>query len=94
MESPSKIFAAVLGLTAFAVAIVAGLMNGGDGRSILTRALTCMVVCYPVGLVLGAVARHAVDEHTSAYKRDHPPRPIPKFGSGAGAEEIIEVDVA
>lgn len=92
MESPSKIFAAVLALTAFAVAIVSGLANGAADPEILSHAIFSMIVCYPVGLVLGVVAGHAVDEHISGYVKQHPVPKIPAFGS-ADDSEVIDVDV-
>lgn len=72
MESPSKVFASVLGLTAFVVAIVTGLASGLDASETLTRAIVGMVACYPVGLLLGLVAGHAVDEHIREYRAAHP----------------------
>ena len=92
MESPSKIFAAVLAMTAFAIAIVSGLAKGGGGPEILSQAIFSMIVCYPVGLVLGLVAGHAVDEHISGYVKGHPVPKIPSFDSSDDSE-IIDVDV-
>jgi len=72
VEAPSKLFAAVLGLTAFAIAVASGLLSGHPGQEVLTRAIVSMVVCYPVGSVLGAVAGRAIAEFTGRYQADHP----------------------
>lgn len=72
MESPSKVLAAVLGLTAFSIAVVAGLLAGVPGQTVLARALVSMMVCYPVGLVLGLVAGRAISEYLDRYRQEHP----------------------
>jgi putative Mn2+ efflux pump MntP len=72
LDSPAKVFASVLGLTAFVVAIVTGLATGPDASATLTRAIVSMVVCYPLGLLLGLLAGHAVDEHIREYRAAHP----------------------
>lgn len=92
MDSPSKIFAAVLGLTAFAVAVTAGLANGAAGGDVLVRAMVSMALCYPVGIVLGFIAGRTVDEFAANYKSNHPIREVPSL-DGAGGTEIIDVDV-
>jgi NhaP-type Na+/H+ or K+/H+ antiporter len=73
VESPSKLFGAVLGLTAFALAIVAGLASGADSASIVERAIVSMLVCYAFGAVLGVVAGHAVQAYLRENERDNPP---------------------
>ena len=72
MESPGKLFRAVLGLTAFAVASVSGLASGADAATTITRAMVSMVACYPVGALLGAIAGHAIREFISDYERSNP----------------------
>ncbi len=59
----SKVVAATLSLAAFAVAIVAGLAGGNDSAGVLVNALICMVVCHPVGMILGAIGERVVREH-------------------------------
>ncbi len=92
MESPTKIFAAVLAMTAFAVSTVSGLANGAAGADILSHSIFSMLVCYPVGMVLGMIAGHAADEHIRAYRIQHPVPEIPTYGTDADSE-IIDVDV-
>lgn len=70
----AKPIAALFALTAFAVAVLAGMSGAGDVPTTLTRALIVMPVCFAVGLVAGyairVVARDHVEEYTSG-------RPIP-----------------
>ena len=72
MESPTKLFASVLALTAFAVAVVSGIASGADGASTLKRAIVSMLVCYALGAVLGMVAGRAIREYLHGYVADHP----------------------
>lgn len=44
-----------------------------------------MIVCYCIGLVLGAVAQHSIQKHIEQHKRD---RPIP------GEPHAVDVDEA
>ena len=74
MESPSKLFASVLGLTAFSVSIATGLAMGAEASATLKRAIFSMVICYGVGAVLGAVAGYAIRDYLSQYRVA---RPIP-----------------
>lgn len=67
MESPTKLFASVLALTAFSVAVVTGLSSGADGALTLKRAMISMAVCYAVGAVLGMVAGRAIREYLHGY---------------------------
>ena len=91
MESPTKIYAAVLALTAFAVSTVSGLANGAAAADILWHSIFSMLACYPVGMVLGMIAGHAVDEYSEAYRKQHPVPEIPAYDVGGG--EVVEVDI-
>lgn len=53
-------------LSAFAVAVVAGLAGGNATSSILARALLAMIVCYPMGLLVGLICQRVVQEHLQA----------------------------
>ena len=59
----SRAIAGCFALAAFSVAIIAGLASGISASSILMRALLAMVVCYPVGLLVGFVCRHVIEQH-------------------------------
>ena len=62
----SRAVAGCFALAAFAVAVVAGLAGGNAPSAILVRALIAMVVCYPMGLVIGLVCQHVIEEHVKA----------------------------
>lgn len=72
METPTKLFSAVLGLTAFVVSVAAGLFAGAAGPDVLARAIVSMLVCYVVGALLGWVAGYAIRDFVAGYHRAHP----------------------
>lgn len=74
-ETPTKTISAVMGLAAFAIAMIAGWAALNPLDTILSRAIVAMVVCYAVGQVLGWAATKAASEHMTRYRAD---RPIPK----------------
>jgi hypothetical protein len=61
--SASKAIASCFALAAFAVAVLAGLAGGNSASSIMLRALLSMIACYPLGLLIGVVCRHVVEQH-------------------------------
>ena len=63
MGVASKAIAGCFALAAFSVAVIAGLASDNTAASILMRALFAMVVCYPVGLLVGFVCRHVIEQH-------------------------------
>ncbi len=65
---PTKVIAANVGLTAFALALVAGLAADNPLESIVTRALVAMVVCHVVGYGVGTVMERALRDSLEAYK--------------------------
>ncbi len=82
-DRPAKVIAGSLGLTAFAIAVVAGLAAGNEPTEILLRALSSMMACYVLGMVLGAIGQHTIEEHVHQYIVA---RPIKKF-----SEPVMEV---
>lgn len=68
----TKVIAASLALSAFAVAIVAGLAAGNPARTVLFNAVVAMILCQILGLVIGALAERAISDHLAAYKAAHP----------------------
>ncbi len=59
----SKAVAGCFAMAAFTVAVVAGLAGGNPAISILVRALVAMIVCYPLGLLVGLVCRQVIQQH-------------------------------
>ncbi len=66
---PTRVIAATLGLSAFSVAIVAGLAADNPAETILLRAVASMFACHAVGWGVGLVAERAVAEAIENYRR-------------------------
>lgn len=66
---PTRVIAASLGLSAFALAIVAGLAAENPAETILLRAVVSMIVCHIVGWCVGLTAEWAAMEAVSTYER-------------------------
>lgn len=90
MESPSKLYATVLGLVAFAIAVIAGLAGGADAASVLTRAMVSMIVCYGLGAVLGMIAGTAIDEFIAEYQAKNRPVSLEEAAAMYDLPEVSE----
>jgi predicted lysophospholipase L1 biosynthesis ABC-type transport system permease subunit len=66
------VIASCFALLSFAAAIVVGIRAGNTTQTILVRATAIMLVCWVIGLAVGAVAQWAIMEHVGRYKRNHP----------------------
>ena len=66
---PTRVIAASLGLSAFAVAVVAGLAADNPAETILVRAVASMVACHVVGWCVGLTAERAALEAIASYER-------------------------
>jgi len=71
-EFPVRAVAACFALAAFCVAIWSGLTSGRSAEAVLGTSLIVMLVCQPIGLVLGLAFRHASLEQISSYKKTNP----------------------
>jgi hypothetical protein len=94
----SRAVAGCFALAAFAVAVVAGLAGGNTPSSILLRALMAMIVCYPIGLVIGLVCQHVIEEHvktrsTATAVSDGGSGGTPAVQNAKNAEEAEDVMV-
>lgn len=72
MGTLSRVMAGCLAMAAFAVAIIAGLASGNPAVLVLGRALVAMILCYPVGFVVGIVCERVIEQHRDQYEQDHP----------------------
>ena len=54
MHTPSSVIASIFGLSAFAVAVLSGLLAGAEATPTLLRAVPIMIVFYVVGAVVGS----------------------------------------
>ncbi len=65
----STVLAGCFAMAAFAVAILAGLAGGNSPASILLKALIAMIVCYPVGLMIGLAVQRVISDHLEAQQK-------------------------
>ena len=68
----AKVIAGCFALSAFSVAILAGLASENTTAQILQRAVLSMIVCYPVGLIIGMVCERVIVSHIRAHERANP----------------------
>lgn len=78
-----------MGLTGFAIACFAGIIVGNPANTVLIRSLVCMLACYLLGSIVGAIGEWVVNQHLADYKVKNP---IPEYQPGK--EEVLEVDEA
>lgn len=71
-DIPARLISGVLGLMAFVLASVVGLIAGNPGFVVLMRALVAMFVCAVIGRVLGVMGEVCVREYVTRYKSDRP----------------------
>ncbi len=91
----SKAVAGCFALAAFTVAVVAGLAGGNTAISILGRALVAMIVCYPLGLLVGLVCRQVIEQdlRKPTDPVDDQPDAAPAGQSAESEEEAEDVVV-
>ena len=64
--SPGQVLGGCFAMAAFAVAVVAGLARDNTPSAILLRAVIAMIVCYPVGMLVGMMCLRVLQEHGKA----------------------------
>lgn len=94
---PTRLIATSFALTAFAAAVLAGIVADNPASTVLWRALLAMVGCYVAGALIGAIASRALEDQIDRYKQAHPLEPIgdeaidsdeaPAFTSSSGPSE-------
>ena len=65
-----RLCGASLGLFAFAIAILQGLLAGNPTPVVLSRALWALLAFSIIGLIVGWVSYRVLDEHTSQLNRE------------------------
>jgi hypothetical protein len=83
-----------LGLTGFAVAIIAGLAAGNTPMRILWVAIVSMLVCQLVGLGMGWVLARVGREHVERYRQANPVPVIDRAGDVENAGKTGSADGA
>lgn len=69
---PTKVIGACAGLTAFAIALIAGLAAENPASDVLARALVAMIIVQMVGLVAGAIGERVMRDAIAGYREANP----------------------
>lgn len=89
----AKVIAACSGLTAFAVAMVAGLSADNTAEAVLSRALIAMIICNVLGWFAGLICertvRAAIEAYTTSSVGNSAQASAP--GRTREAEEVLDV---
>ncbi len=85
----SRAIAGCLALAAFTVAVISGLAGGNTATSILGRAILAMIICYPIGLVIGLVCEHVIQTHVEQKAAED--EAAASAQSAKSAEEVDDV---
>lgn len=72
MDSPTKTISSLFALSAFAIAIVAGIIARNPPATVLSNALICMVLCRVFGALVGLAALRVVHAELHAFRAAHP----------------------
>lgn len=86
---PHRIIAGVFAMSAFSIALLSGLLVDNPASAILSRALVALLLCYVLGLVVGAICEYVVREHLERYKEAHP---VPAEGLAPASAAPTQVD--
>ena len=90
----SNVIAGCFAMASFAVAVLSGLFIDNPASAVLGRALVCMLLCYPVGLLVGLVCQRVVTAHIDAHRMANPaegPASLAPGGAPGADEEAIVV---
>jgi len=86
-RAPTRIIASCFALSAFAIALIAGLNADRSVSAILSTAVFALVVCYILGLMIASIANVAVSERIDQLKAD---KPIPTSDDRSQTQESSE----
>ena len=88
-----RVIASCFALAAFAVSVLTGLAENIEAAQILLRAVIAMIVCFPVGAMVGVTCDSVIRSHLSAKSSDVQGA-APAAPSVEALEQIIEVSPA
>lgn len=71
-DIPASLISGVLGLMAFVLACVIGILAENPGYVIVLRAILAMLVCAFIGRILGVVGEICIREFVVKYKSNRP----------------------
>ncbi len=69
---PSSVIATSFALLAFAAVVAVGVASEVSASTVLWRATLAMLVCWPIGRIVGEVAMAAVGRSVERYRAEHP----------------------
>lgn len=84
----SRVVGTSTALTAFAVAVVAGMTAGNAAGRTLLVAIVSMFICHILGSIVGSVAERVINEHLTAYRAANPV-PESDLGKIASAAKVV-----
>jgi len=91
LRTEAKVVATVFALSAFAVAVIAGLYAGNAAGTVLWRAIIAMLVCQVLGMFAGSLIERIITEHAARYSAEHPvPRLPSKDDVVAVVDEVVD----
>jgi hypothetical protein len=79
----SKVIAGCFGLSAFAVAIIAGVAAENSIAQVLVRALIATALCYPIGIIVGMICARVITEQVERMTLDESAKSATTAGSNA-----------
>ncbi len=91
MGNEAKVVSVTFAMSAFVVALIAGLAAGNSPFQVLVRALVAMFVCQVIGTLAGEVVARIVREHEERYREANPVPLIPAISS-ARKDTVVDVD--
>jgi hypothetical protein len=78
---PAKVIATCFALIAFAGALIVGMAVGNPTGTCLARALVTLLICWPIGFLLGTVAQGVNERTIAAYKKNNPIEEAPEVAA-------------
>ena len=95
----TSVVAGVFALAAFLVALLASALGGNELGVILLRALLALIICYPVGMMAGALLSRVIEDALRDHAQSHPVplesteqlADAPAQSAGSAKEEAIVV---
>lgn len=97
--SAARLVAACMGLSAFAIALIAGVSVNNPFETTILRALAAMLVCTPLGLMIGLTAEFAVRDRLATLRAARtqsrtPDQATPAPAGGEGKPPLAGVSAA
>jgi hypothetical protein len=86
------VIATSFALLAFAAVVAVGVASEVPAGSVLWRATLAMLVCWPIGRIVGDIAMAAVGRSVDRYRAEHPLPENESEPAGAGETPAPQAD--